>query len=237
MSMKKVLAAAAFASSMWAGSAHSGAILYWTDFALGTDRMAAALAASSHTVTTATSEGDFVTQVGAGGWDLVIFMNQNTGNASAHAATIGWVTGGGRAILADWTQNGTTSAPFDASYTGSNNQTSVTVTGVLAAGLTNPVLLLNPGWGTFSMGMSATGGGTSSGDFGNGDDAIVIGASGRTIVNGFLNDTFADAASGIQLYTNEINLLLGEVSVPIPGTLLLVGAGLLVLGVRRRVPC
>jgi hypothetical protein len=231
---RTVVAAVAALSFATGGGAHAASILYWTDFVLGNDAMAAALAISGHSVTTSTSEADFVADVGVGGWDLVIFMNQNTSNASAHTAINTWVTGGGRAIFADWTRNATTAAAFDASYPGGTNQTSVNVTSpALAAGLgTNPIALSNPGWGVFSMSMDEAGG-ASAAIFGNGTDAIVVGSGGRTIINGFLNDTFpvGSFADGRTLYLNEIGLLL---VVPEPGGLVLFGLGLLGLAAARR---
>lgn len=236
--MKSRLLAVVAALVFSASAAQAGTILYWVDFALGTDQMAAALAASSHAVTTATGEADFVTQVGAGGWDLVIFMNQDLGNASAQAAIEGWVTGGGKAIFTDWTRDGlgtlTTAAAFDASYTGNNNQTSVAISSpVLLSGLVSPLTLLNPGWSVFSMGMSALPGGNVAATFGNGEAAIIFGNGGSTIINGFLTDTFATGSDGVTLYTNEIDALLAQ-PVPEPTTLGLVGAGVLALAARRR---
>lgn len=232
--LKKLTLTAAIAAALSAGSAQAASILYWADFAIGPDAMAAALAASSHTVTTATGEGDFVTKVGAGGWDLVIFMNQNSGNPSAHAAISGWVDGGGKGILADWTSNATTGAAFDTSYNGTFNETSFTISNpALAVGMVDPTVLVNPGWGIFSVGMVADVDGDDAADFAGGD-AIVIGNGGRTIANGFLNDTFTSFAQGVQLYTNEINLLLDAVVVPEPSSYGLMAVALIAAGVARR---
>jgi hypothetical protein len=204
--------------------------------------MAQALAASGHTVTTATSEANFVTLVGAGGWDLVIFMNQNLPNNAAQAAMVTHVTGGGRAIFADWTGNATTGAAFNASYpAGGNNLSPVTVTNAaLLAGMgVNPLPLTNPGWGTFAQDMLALAGGVSAADFPNGNEAIIIGNSGRTIINGFLDDLWgaganANATAAVQLYLNEIGLVLGTQQVPEPTSLALLALGLLAMGAMRR---
>jgi hypothetical protein len=218
--------------------AQSAAILYWADLVQGTDAMAAALSSSGHAVTTSTSEADFVSDVSAGGWDLVIFMNQNTSNAGAHAAITSWVGSGGAAIFADWTRNAATGAAFDATYPGGTNQTSLLVTSpALAAGIaTNPITLTNPGWGVFSMSMDEGLGGASAGVFGSGADAIVIGNDGRTIINGFLNDTFGPGGTarfgdGVQLYLNEIGLIL---QVPEPNILALLGIAFLGFAAARR---
>lgn len=229
---KKLLSALSLLGALMAGQAQAASVLYWTDFALGSDAMASALAASSHTVTTATGEADFVAKVGLGGWDLVVFMNQNTSNSSAQAAVQSWVNGGGKSIFADWTRNGTSGTAFDASYPGGVNQTSFSISdAALLTGLANPLILLNPGWGVFSMDMSAGAGGTAAASFSGGNAAIVIGNGGNTIINGFLNDTFSSFATGVQLYTNELNLVLG---VPEPASLALMGLGLAGLAASRR---
>ena len=42
-----------------------------------------------------------------------------------------------------------------------------------------------------------------------GNAAIGLTNDGRTIVNGNLTDTISDVSLGVQIYTNEINILLG----------------------------
>ncbi len=221
-------------------------ILYYNDYNVGTDSMGAALAGLPvmYAVTTATSTGDFVTQLTGGGYDLAIFFEQNSsgsGYDAAFAALATFIGGGGAAIADDWTTwDPTHPAVFGAAYTGNTNDGTMTVTDAsLAAGVSNPVSLYNPGWGVFSTGLN---GGTSAAVFvGSGESAIVIGNGGKTIFNGFLSDTFVDTATGVQLYTNEINLVLGDwvpggPDVPEPGALaMLAGMGLAGLGfVLRR---
>lgn len=229
--MRKFLASLALIGGLaFQANANAAGILYWTDFDLGTNNMAAALSAGGYTFTTATGEADFVTQVGAGGWDAVVFMNQNSSNDAAQGAISTWVGGGGKAIYADWTRDNTVAAFFDAAFTGNVNDTQVTVNG----GLTNPVVLANAGWGIFSTGLSVLAGGVSGGTFGNGDVAIVIGNDGNSIINGFLADSFADSAEGTQLYLDQLSALLDAQAVPEPGSLLLVGLALLAFAGSRR---
>jgi hypothetical protein len=205
-------------------------ILYFNDYNVGTDRMAQALAGlgAGYSVTTVSSSGDFATDIASGTYNLGILMVQNwwsTTYDSAITALGTFVAGGGRSIYTDWSMNNSYASLFGASWTGNRNQTSFTVTGPLATGITNPVSLYNPGWGIFSMGVS---GASVPATFPNSEGAIVIGNGGRSITNGFLTDTFSDGPTGVQLYTNEITF------VPLPGAVWLLGSGLLGLAGLRR---
>ncbi|MCC6727803.1 MAG: PEP-CTERM sorting domain-containing protein [Chthonomonadales bacterium] len=215
------------------GPARAQSILYYVDLTLGTDQMAAALAAlpGSYTVTTATDPTDFATQIALGTFDLGIFFQQNSSGLSydaAFTALNAFVAGGGAAIATDWTLNNTHTTGLGATYTLNTNETTVTVTDpALATGISNPVDLFNPGWGIFSTGLS----GTTAATFASAEGAIVVGNGGRSIVNGFLSDTFLDGPEGVQLYTNEIVSVLATPVVPEPGSLAMLAGGGLAFGV------
>jgi inhibitor of cysteine peptidase len=195
-------------------------ILYHSDHSYGTDYLDQALTAlpASYMTTTATSFSDFETKVSLGGWDLAILNAQlsSTGGTAEMPIFASYVQNGGRAIFTDRSQPASFGQLFGVSYTGNNNQTPVNLTYPrLGSGIvTNPVPLSNPGWnGSWSFGMSTTSGAPLA-TFANGNTAISLGNTGRTIINGMLNDTMASAADGATLYTNEILLLLVDATPP-----------------------
>lgn len=216
-----------------ASAAQASAVLYYRDGVIGPDAMGAALSASTHTVTQATSQSEFRGLVEGGGWDLVIYFQQSySAGTGADTAIADWVAGGGRAIFADWERNAALGALFDASYTGINGQTQVT--------FTDPLLgtksLANPGWDNFSMGLSALDAAEALAHFANGDDAVVLGNGGRTILNGFLVDTMP-LAVGMAVFSSQVERVLATPlhQVPEPASLALCAAGLAgLIAVRRR---
>jgi hypothetical protein len=149
------------------------------------------------------------------------------------------VAAGGKGIVDDWqSQNSNPIAPFGATFTGNVNWNPMNVTDpTLSAGITNPVGFHNPGYANFSMGLI---GSSIAATFpSSGEGAIVEGNNGRSIVNGFLSDTFASGAQGVQLYTNEIMALTPATTTPEPSTMMVatLGAfGMLVVAQRCRGP-
>ena len=193
---------------LWLPTARADSILYCNDYLLSTDHMASALGTYGgvHTVTSTSSINTCEAYIAAGSYDLVILAIQNqtysTPYFNAHVAA------GGKAILQDWTRDGTRGGYMGISYSGSNNNSSITVTDSrLTSGLaSNPFSLSNPGWNYFSMGFSTSG---SAAYFSSGDDAIAVTNNDTHIVNGFLTDTISSSTTAVALYCNEIDLLLG----------------------------
>jgi len=184
-------------------------ILYWVDEVMGTNYIGEALLNLANTfsvsITAATNLPDFESKVAAGGWDLVVLSVQSSFLSFSSPNFNAYVSKGGKAILADWTEDATRGALFGVTYTGNDNQNVITITDdLLLEGVTNPMSLTSPGWGIFSMGMAGTTGIVAA-TFPNGDAAIVVGAKGKTIINGFLADT---PTSGVALFENEILSLL-----------------------------
>lgn len=217
--MKKALMAAVavtLAATAITTSASATSLLYRNDFSVGTDYLGAAIAASGFTVTSTSGNLSGYT---LGDYDVVVYANQNSGVPGGDIASLNtYVSGGGRVIFDDWTRSGS----FNGGevFTGNNNLHTLTVGPQFNFMIGGPLSLSNPGWGIFSTGLGVAGG-VVAGTFENGDAAIVVGNGGRTIVNGFLNDTVASQ----QLYTNELFGLGGAVPEPATWAMMLVGFG------------
>lgn len=165
--------------------------------------------------TFATSYPDFNTRLAAGGWDLVVYLQQNFNDVSSITPLGDYVTGGGRAIAATWIVNNNPPEAqrlagfFGASYAGGTNFTSVTQIGhPIWAGIANPFQLSNAGWGVFSTGMQPTTG-TSIGTFPGGSSALIVGNGGRTLLNGFVTDAPTNLTERVRFAQNEVAFLLG----------------------------
>jgi hypothetical protein len=184
-------------------------VLFFVDFDLGNNTFAQAFSNLGITPTVANSYSDFESKLENQSWDLVVLFDQNFFDTSWDQPMINYVDAGGHAIVASWTRPQDVAAAFGASYTGNNNQTTITqtVSSPIWNGVSNPYQLSNPGWGIFSTGLQATTG-QSIGTFPNGDGGIVVGNGGHTILNGFLQDTPANQAQGVLLAENEIAALL-----------------------------
>lgn len=196
------------AALAWAAPAHAANILYCNDYVLSTDRMNQALSSYSgtHAVTSTTSISTCEAYISSLSWDLVILAIQN--NSYSTPQFNSYVSSGGAAILQDWTRDSTRGAAAGVGYI-TTNRTSMTVTyAPFQTGLSSTTMgFSNPGWGTYTMGMSTSA--TTAATFSGGSTAIALTRSDKVIVNGFLTDTFSSGADGVQLYKNEIDFLLG----------------------------
>jgi hypothetical protein len=205
--------AVACATFVAAPLATAATVLYYADGFTGTDYPSQALAARGDTVTTASSWADFNTKLGAGSYDLVIALAQDSSNGIDVPTLTTYIDGGGHVIFTDYSQPAGIAALLDGSFTGTLNQTSVDFATALATGVANPQTLTNHGWGIFSMSLAAGAGGTSVCSFPTGSCAV-SGNSGRTLLLGFLADT--TDSNGSQLWQNLIASVVGAAPPPPP---------------------
>jgi hypothetical protein len=220
--------------------ASAASVLYYRDYVIGTDAMEQALSAlssSGNSVTIASDSTQFESLISNSTFDLGIFFAQGY-SADSYTSAINalgnFVSTGGKAIYADWSRNSGLAAQFGASFTGgSPNQNQMTVQ--------SPQLGLgtyafnSPGWGIYTTGLAALPGSSVLATFPGSDAAIVRSGNGRSIVNGFLSDTFSDGTQGKALYTAQISSLLDQpTAVPTPALLPgLIGLGMGVLRKRK----
>ena len=195
--------------------------LVWVDGAHGNDGVVDGLTNKGYSVTVATSASNFTTQLQTGNFDLSVLFVQNQSATSYNISTAvisNYIASGKSMIFATWTADDLAYANlFDASFSGSTNLTTVTLTDpILANGITNPIVLSNSGWFIgFSMGLIAHTGAEVLATFENGNAAIVRGNGGNTIILGYLSDAPA-LANRQAIFENVDDAVLGGNPVPIP---------------------
>ncbi len=194
-------------------------VLYYVDDLVGTDAALTALndaAARFDAVVVQTDDANFVADL-EDEPDLVVYLRQDDDGIpdDAEVALLDWVDNGGALVFTSWdyfgTDVATQLAAMEAVATGSENYSSMEVEEpALGAGLsTSTISVVNPDdmWGTFSMGLQATGGGVELAHFYDGAPelttgaALVSGNGGKTMVIGFLSDT-VDGIDGARLLRN-----------------------------------
>ncbi len=211
----------------------AGNVLVFEDLLHGTSAIPGALAlwGGCGICTTRTTSAAFNADLTAGGWDLVIYAEQNAStfvNSATQLAT--WVAGGGKLIGQTW-RTGGLDALLQASAASTNGSTITTSGHAIFAGLGGTIALANPGWITFSRGWNPTGLATGLGTLDSGGSAVIHGNSGRTFLNAPLTDTYNPGSDGERLLANEIGFLMNPV--PEPSTLVFMGIGTAALGFAR----
>jgi hypothetical protein len=191
--------------------------LYYADYTIQNDFAVAGLLNLGYNVTVASSWSDFDTKLASGAYGLAVAYNQGDFGLPSGSILQSYINGGGCVIFCDWSRNSGLASIFEASYSGVDNQSPMNVLNAgIASGITNPVVLTNPGWAyIFSVGLSATGGGQVLATFPNGNAAMVQGNGGKTIILGYLSDT-PPAGDRQKLFENVVGATLcGGQEVPI----------------------
>lgn len=189
------------------------AVLYFSDFALGTDQVLAGLQelAGEEVIdlTVATTRDEALAAM-AGDHDVLVYFNQNTQMRPEDVAgVVAWVEAGKRTIYSDWTWNTTVLVALQSQRGTSSNQQPLTfLDDRLAVGVQNPMPLTNPGWGVWATGLAPAGGtdAVSVCSFPTGDSCLVYGNEGRTATVGFLNDTVT-ATDGRNFIRNLLRIV------------------------------
>ena len=189
--------------------------LYYCDSNSGTNLAPAALEALGFAITYADDWDDFNTKLEDGNFDLVILLNHGDTLEANDDLIAAYINGGGRVVFTSYNIYDQlvidVAALFWAEYTGDINENDLTITDPrLAAGLPDPIQLINPHWSIYSTCMS-TDSGVSLASFANDTDAVILGNDGRTAILGFLADTL-DEEYGQQFFENLFGLVtsLGE---------------------------
>ena len=175
--------------------------LVYVDYVNGNDGVVDGLGALGYTTTLASSWADFNTKLASGNFILAVaFAQNNSASGSGFNITVAqnFINAGGNMIFATWTNSDSAIANlFGASLSGNYNLNTITVTDAnlrdanLSAGITNPFVITNTIWGTFSTGLQALEGSEVLATFEDGDAAIVRANSGKTIMLGYLSDATA----------------------------------------------
>ncbi len=226
-----------------AAPAEAQRVIWFIDGFAGDDALPGALASiPGLTVHAATDDIDFSTQLTSNPWDLVIFgEDRNNTFPFVGPALMTFLSGGGRMLGVTW-QNSDMAGLFQAAVV-SSNQSLISGSGALFAGVTPPVVLSNPGWTTFSQGY--TGAGACDATFEDGSCAALEGNDSRTLLLGPMFDAYGtgtDEANGQVFLENAVEHFLVGVQTtqsvtPEPATLGLVATGfggLIVVARRRR---
>ncbi len=232
---RRVIAIGALCLGLVSMQNAGAAVLYWNDFNLGTSAVPGGITLAGLTGVEAAGQADFNAKLAAGGWDAVIFGEQNGDAFSSSAAALSsWVAGGGKLIGTTWLDAGLSSL-LEGVFVSTNGDTITTDANPVFTGLGATISISNPGWGIFSRGWTPSGTASCLGSLNSGGCAVILGNDGNTYLNSPLNDAYLSLADGERLIANElIQLTTGTQKVSEPVSMSLVGLGLAALGFGRR---
>lgn len=181
--------------------------LYYADFFLGANPVIPALQAKGYPITKAASWAEFNQLLASNEYFLAIALNQSGFLEADYSAVSNHLAAGRRAWLIDWSRETPFAQLFEGQYSGVNNQNPVTIlNNSLAAGVTNPLPLQNPGWTTMSWGIHPAGDGESLAQFPNNHSAVIWGNRGKSALIGFSADSVA-GIDGQRFFENLLDLV------------------------------
>jgi hypothetical protein len=175
--------------------------LVYVDYSIQNNYVIPALQNQGYTVTVATGWSDFDSKLANGNYGFAVAFIQ--GNYAHPSLTVlqNYVNNGGKMIYCDWVIEGYEAYfnLFNAASTSNKNYSSFLIAdSIVLNGISNPVILTNPGWAvTFSLGMSVFGSGETLASFPepsrDSESAMILGNGGNTIILGYLSDTPPEA--------------------------------------------
>jgi len=175
--------------------------LVFIDYVHMDDHVIDALTAQGYTPTAAASLSDFKTGLASGAYTMAVLFAQNYSAVKyglAASDVQDYIDGGGLMVFTTWTSDDSSIvALFEANLSGSTNLSNITIsdTDIQSVSGLSAFTILNPSWGYYSLGLTATGSGTVLATFENGEAAMVLGNSGRTMMLGYMSDTVPTANS------------------------------------------
>ena len=179
-------------------------ILYYVDTAvIGKDSVAQALQelSSTHEYVISGTKDEFENELMQNSYDLVILSLQDKKRSTLDfPAFVEYVNSNGKVIFSDANMDESFASLLGFSYATSVNQTSINITDIdLKKGMDeNPFSLYNPGYITWSMGLTPAE--RTMALFSNGEAAIIMTSENITI-NGYLVDTLSQPSSLAKRFT------------------------------------
>src|ERR1035437_1336296 len=135
--MKRVFSVAALAVFCMAGTLSAANVLAFEDYTVGTSALPGALAlwGGCGVCTITNDSGTFNTDLTAGGWDVVIYAEQNNSTYPSSAAELTAYVGGGGKLIGDTWQTGGLDGLLGASQASENGLVITTSGDAVFAGL------------------------------------------------------------------------------------------------------
>lgn len=182
--------------------------LYHADGFVGTDPVRPALQRAGYAVTDAPSWSAFAEGLATHTYELAVGLNQQASVDVDPTVLTEYLAAGGLLMMADWTADEVVGTVLEAAYTDVIDQSPIHLTqDDVAAGVTNPLVIEDPGYGsTWSLGLAPQGTAQSMGTFPNEDAALVWGNDGQSLLLGFMADT-VPAAEAPAFYDNLLRLM------------------------------